>query len=38
MFEMAVASDKVVCFGFFFVCLQRNLLEEDSDEEEDFFL
>nr|XP_009937599.1 PREDICTED: vesicle-associated membrane protein 4 [Opisthocomus hoazin] len=25
------------CFGFF-LCLQRNLLEEDSDEEEDFFL
>ncbi|XP_010147159.1 PREDICTED: vesicle-associated membrane protein 4, partial [Eurypyga helias] len=23
---------------FFFLCLQRNLLEEDSDEEEDFFL
>ncbi|XP_009998207.1 PREDICTED: vesicle-associated membrane protein 4 [Chaetura pelagica] len=22
----------------FFLCLQRNLLEEDSDEEEDFFL
>lgn len=21
-----------------FLCLQRNLLEEDSDEEEDFFL
>ncbi|XP_009581752.1 PREDICTED: vesicle-associated membrane protein 4, partial [Fulmarus glacialis] len=26
------------CFIFFFLCLQRNLLEEDSDEEEDFFL
>lgn len=22
----------------FILCLQRNLLEEDSDEEEDFFL
>lgn len=28
----------LILMVLFFVCSQRNLLEEDSDEEEDFFL